>query len=116
MDILQVNGIEVYAYHGCIPEEANTGGFFTVNTRFLGDFKNAADSDDLNQAIDYVTVASIVKQQMAIRAKLIETVAYHILNALKEAFPIAEEIEVTVIKHRAPIEQPVAEVSFTVTG
>ena len=116
MDILRVNGIEVYAYHGCIDEEALAGGFFTVNTIFKGNFNRAAENDDLDQAIDYVNVAATVKQQMSIRSKLIESVAYRILRALKDEFPIAHEIEVTVIKHRAPIQQPVAEVSFTVSG
>ncbi len=114
MDILRVNGIQVYAYHGCIPEEAQVGGYFTINAAFWGDFRQAVQSDDLSNAIDYVSVAKVVNEQMAIRAKLIETVAYNMVDALKAQFAMAQEVEVTIIKHRAPIEMPVEEVSFTV--
>ena len=116
MDILKVDGIEMTAYHGCIDEEAKVGGKFTINTAFWGDFKTAAREDDLYQAIDYVTVAQIVKEEMLIRNKLIETVAYRILDHLEKKFPQAEKIEVTIIKHRAPIELPVKQVSITVSN
>jgi len=116
MDVLRISGIKVYAYHGCIPEEAKVGGYFTVNTAFFGTFAEAAEKDDLNLAIDYVTVSKLVNEQMSTSNKLIETVAYRILKKLKNAFQIAEEVEVTIIKHKAPIEMPVNEVSFTVKG
>ena len=53
----------------------------------------------------------IVKKQMAIRAKLIEVVNMRIIKAIQLRFPIATEVEVKLIKHRAPIESEVKSVS-----
>jgi dihydroneopterin aldolase len=111
MGVVEVSGIAVRAFHGCIDEEALVGGEFTVNARVHAPFKKAALTDDLNEAIDYVVVTEIVKQEMAIRAKLIEVLAMRIINAIQKRYPQSTEVEVTVIKHRAPIQSDVKSVS-----
>ena len=111
MGVVEVNGISVIAFHGCIDEEALVGGDFTINVRVHIPFKIAAQTDDLNEAVDYVLVTEIVKKEMAIRAKLIEVVIMRIVKSLQKQFPIATEVEVTLIKHRAPIQSDVKSVS-----
>ena len=111
MGVVEVNGISVQAFHGCIDEEALVGGEFTVNVRVHAPFAIAAETDDLNEAIDYVVVTEIVKEEMAIRAKLIEVVAMRIVKSVLARFKIATEVEVTLIKHRAPIEKDVKSVA-----
>ncbi len=116
MQCLSVTGIQATAYHGCIDEEAKVGGRFTVDAHFYGDFRKAYETDDLSHAVDYVSVTRIVHHLMQKREKLIETVANNLLQALKEAFPKCDSIELTITKHRAPIEMPVESVSFTIKG
>lgn len=111
MGVVEVNGITLRAYHGCIDEEALVGGDFTIHVRTHAPFLKAATTDNLENAIDYVTITKIVKTEMAIRAKLIEVVAMRIIKAIQKQFPTATEVEVTVIKHRAPIELDVKSVS-----
>ena len=111
MGVVEVNGISIYAFHGCIDEEALVGGDFTVNVRVHAPFAISAQTDDLNEAIDYVVVTEIVKREMAIRAKLIEVVVMRIVKAIQAKFTIATEVEVTLIKHRAPIESDVKSVA-----
>lgn len=111
MGVVEVTGISLRAYHGCIEEEALVGGDFTINVRVHAPFAIAAHTDDLNHAIDYVVITDVVKQEMAVRAKLIEVVAMRIIKAIQVQYSIATEIEVTLIKHRAPIESDVKSVS-----
>ncbi len=111
MGVVEVSGISVRAFHGCIDEEALVGGDFTVNVRVHTPFAIAAATDDLNEAVDYVVITDIVKREMAIRAKLIEVVVMRIVKAIQARFPKAIEVEATVIKHRAPIEMDVKSVS-----
>lgn len=111
MGVVEVNGISIHAFHGCIDEEAIVGGEFTVNVRVHAPFLHAALTDDLHEAIDYVVVAEIVKEEMKIRAKLIEAVALRIIKSILNRFKIATEVEVTLIKHRAPIQLDVKNVS-----
>lgn len=111
MGVVEVSGIKVRAFHGCIAEEALVGGEFSIDVRVHAPFKIAASTDDLNEAIDYVLVTDIVKEEMAIPAKLIEVVVMRIVKSIQKKFTIATEVEVRLIKHRAPIESDVKSVS-----
>ena len=111
MGVVEVTGIKVRAFHGCIEEEALVGGDFSVDVKVHAPFKIAAETDDLNEAIDYVLVTDIVKEEMAIPAKLIEVVVMRIVKSIQIKFSIATEVEVRLIKHRAPIEVDVKSVS-----
>ena len=55
-----VEGIKVYAYHGCMEEEARLGGNYVVDVAIETDFTEAAITDDLTKTVDYVAVCSIV--------------------------------------------------------
>lgn len=111
MGVVSVKGIKVRAFHGCIDEEALVGGEFTVNVNVSAPFEPAYTTDNLEKAIDYVAISEIVINEMAIRSKLIETVAHRIIIAIEKLYHWASEVDVTIIKHRAPIEKDVAEVS-----
>ena len=113
---LEVRKIKAYGFHGCIDEERLSGGQFEVDVLVHGDFTKASESDKLEDAADYVTISKIVQEQVAIPSDLIETVAYRILKKLKERITQADSFEVRIVKQRAPIEQDVAEVVFTIAG
>ncbi len=113
---VQVSGIEVFAYHGCMNEEAVLGGKFSVDISIQTDFSKSAQSDELIDTIDYVRVREIVVEQMAIRSKLIEHVAYRILEKFKQEFPTAIESKITVRKLNAPIGGVVDEVAIIIEG
>ena len=45
---INVEGIRLYAYHGCLPEETKIGGEYIVDVYMVYDFHEAAVKDDLN--------------------------------------------------------------------
>ena len=106
-----VDRIEVFAYHGCMPEEAEIGGNFIVNLKLETDFEEAAETDDLSLTIDYVEVYSLVIKEMNIRSKLIEHVGKRILDALKEKFASLSKVSVEIRKINPPINGRVNYVS-----
>ncbi|MEN9394258.1 MAG: dihydroneopterin aldolase [Bacteroidota bacterium] len=112
MGVIYVNDIEVYAQHGCLDEEAVIGGKYMIDAIFHVDVKRAAHYDDLDLTIDYVRVTEIVQKEMAIRAKLIETVGYRILNSLQNEFPQADAIRLRLTKIAPPIPGQVGSVSI----
>jgi 7,8-dihydroneopterin aldolase/epimerase/oxygenase len=114
MNIIRLNNIRVYAYHGCWEEEAIVGGEYVVDVALYGDFTNAALIDDLSQTVDYVQVKELVYQQMAIRAKLIETVAFRIHSLLKDEFRWCEKVWVRITKLNAPMGGQVESVSVEI--
>ena len=100
---IRLNDIRLHAFHGCWYEEAIVGGEYSVDICIDFDYTVAALADDLSLTIDYVKIKEIVHSEMAIRAKLIETVSLRILNVLKAEFPQADNRWVKITKINAPI-------------
>ncbi|HTF03661.1 MAG TPA: dihydroneopterin aldolase [Bacteroidia bacterium] len=116
MGIINVNGIRIYAYHGCLPEEGKIGGEYVVDVTITGDFSKAESSDELADTVDYCVVYETVKREMAIRSKLIEHVAKRILDGLRKDYPAVEKFDVQVTKINPPMGGAVDHVSVIVAG
>ena len=116
MGVIEVAGIRIYAYHGCLPEEAKIGGEYIVDVIVENDMEKAIESDELSSTVDYCSVTKIVAEQMAIRSKLIEHVGGRIITELRARFPSAAHIEVKVSKLAPPIKGNVERVSVTLAG
>lgn len=114
MYTIHIRNIHVYAYHGCLPEEAVIGGEYVVNISLKGDYAKAASDDLLSETTNYVDVYKVVKDEMNIRANLIEHVAKRIADKLKNSFPAIQNLSVEVIKKNPPIGGEVDEVSVIV--
>lgn len=109
---IEVNGMRFESHHGCMDEEAVIGGAYRVDVCIDVDLSNSLASDALADTIDYCDVHRIAAQQMAIRSKLIEHVGGRIAQALRNALPSAERIEVRITKYAPPIGGDVAEVAI----
>ena len=105
-----VNGVKVRAQHGCWREEEIIGGDYIVDVEMNVDFLEAAQHDDLSATADYVDVVRIIYREMAIRAKLIETVAYRIAAAIMAEVKV-KGTRVKVTKISPPAGGDVASVS-----
>ena len=77
---ISVEGIECYAYHGCMEEEGIIGGNYTVDVYIWADVSKSFKTDSLDDTIDYAMIHDLVRKEMAIRSKLIEHVANRILE------------------------------------
>ena len=82
MGLITVEGIRVFAYHGHLPEEEILGGHFIVNVWVNADTYEVETTDDLKDTVDYVKIIEIVKEQMAIRADMIEVPAKRIVDVI----------------------------------
>jgi dihydroneopterin aldolase len=111
---IEVNGIKLFAFHGCLPEEGKIGGHYTVDVMLNTDFAEGAQQDDLSKTIDYVDVNRIVTEEMAIRSKLIEHVGQRIVNRLKKELPAIDGVRVRVVKHCPPINGDVENVAIII--
>ncbi len=111
---VDVNGIKLYAFHGCLPEEAAIGGNYIVDVSITTDFDAAMREDDLTKTVDYVDVNRIVKREMAIRSKLIEHVGYRILEGIKSEIKGVNSVRIKVIKIAPPINGDVDNVAIVI--
>jgi len=98
-----VEGIKIYAYHGCFKEEADIGTNFQVDVMLDTDFTKPEQSDSIEDAVNYQAVFTVIKEQMAIRSNLLEHVAKRIMDALFEEFSAVEKIKLKVSKLNVPL-------------
>lgn len=113
---IEVNGIKLYAHHGCLPEEEAIGGHYVVDVTIITDFTEAMKNDDLSATVDYVDVNRIVAREMAIRSKLIEHVGYRIVQSLKSEVSGIDSLTVKVTKLTPPINGDVDDVAILIEG
>ena len=113
MSLITVEGIRVYAYHGHLPEEAILGGHFIVNVWIDIDVSEVEKSDDLNHTVDYVQIIEIVKNQMKIRANMIEVPAKRIVDALLSLKKV-QKAKVEVEKVLPPINATFDKISSAI--
>ena len=111
MGIIKVTNIKVYAFHGCLDEEAKIGSEYKVDVKVKANLKKSAKTDKLADTVDYVHLNYIVKQEMAIRSKLLEEVAQRILNRFFSEIKMIKKATVSVAKINPPIGGNVQEVA-----
>ena len=108
--------IRIYAFHGCMEEEERIGGDYIVNLEVEADMKEASATDALVDAVDYVNLNTIVKEEMSVRSKLLEHVGQRIIDRILKQFPEVLSVEVSVAKQNPPIGGDVGEVCVCLKG
>lgn len=103
MGTIKVKNIRVYAYHGCLIEEGKIGSDYRIDLSVKADLKKSSKTDELSDTVDYVHLNKIVKDKMAIRTKLLETVAAKILDRIFIEIPLTNKAKVKISKLNPPI-------------
>lgn len=115
--IVKVDSIEVYAYHGCMDEEALIGSKYLVDVEIEANISQAIESDKLEETVDYVLAANAVVKQMKVRSALIEHVAGRIIKQIRtESTHPIEKVQVSIKKLAPPIEANAKYVGVTIIG
>jgi dihydroneopterin aldolase len=112
---IELEGMEFFAYHGCHEAEQLVGNKFLVHVRLYTDCSAAATSDDIRDALDYLSAHEIVAREMRVTSNLLEHVARRILDALHAAFPALASATVKISKLNPPLGGKVAASSVTLS-
>ena len=115
MGIIKVNNIKLFANHGCLNEEEKIGSEYRVDVTIKANLKKSAKTDELADTVDYVHLNHIVKEEMAIRSKLLEEVAQRILDRFFKELKMIKKATVSVAKINPPIGGNVEEVMIILT-
>ncbi len=103
MDKVIIRDMQVYAYHGALPEENVLGQNFFISLEMSLPLKEAGMTDDLTKGVSYAEVYERVEKLAKENTfKLIETLAERTARLVVEEFPV-ENVKVTVRKPQAPI-------------
>ena len=102
--IIELEGMEFKAYHGCLDQEKVRGNLFTVDFRGELNLGAAAESDNLNDTLNYGEIYEVVADEMSIPSELLENVAGRIVKAIEKRFPQLVAFSVRVSKRKPPID------------
>ena len=100
MDRLLLSQMTFYGYHGDVAAERELGGRYTVDLDIGVDLLDAARSDSLESAVDYVHVYQLVRE-------VVEEQQHLLLESMAEAIasrvlPLARVREVKVRVGKTP--------------
>lgn len=115
MDIIRIDNLEVYAYHGVYDEEKEKGQYFYVNAELYTNTRKAGMNDDLDTSTNYGTVCDFIHDFMTKHTyDLIETVAEQLAQALLLEFKVVKSVLLEIRKPHAPIEKEFETVSVEI--
>ena len=104
MDVIRLENMQFYGYHGVSEMERELGGKFEVDLEMFFPLKKAGKSDRIEDTLDYEAAYKLV-QSCVIRKKyfLLEALAETIIDTCMKTFPV-HRIVVRVRKPNAPIK------------
>jgi 7,8-dihydroneopterin aldolase/epimerase/oxygenase len=111
---IELQGIELFAYHGVLDHERRDGQRFLVDVELDYAEDTAAGTDRIEDAIDYRDVVSAVAEVSDDHAHhLLEAFASAVADALVARFPVARA-RVRVRKPDVALPRPVDHAAVTV--
>lgn len=111
LDSIILKNIRAYSFHGCLTEEGKIGSEYRIDLKVKANLDKPAKTDELIDTVDYVHLNRIVKEEMALRAKLLEHVADRILDRVIKELVLVKKVVVKVSKVNPPLGGDVAQVS-----
>jgi dihydroneopterin aldolase len=115
MGMIQIEGMEFYAFHGHYREEQIIGNKFLVDLTIETSMDIPRSTDNLKDAVNYQKAYQVVKQQMEEKSHLLEHIAGRILDALYSELEGIKKATVKVSKMNPPIGGKISSVSVVMS-
>ncbi len=115
MGFIEIEGMEFYAYHGHYKEEQIVGNRFLIDLKIETDCRKAAESDNIEDAVNYQTAYKIIKKEMKKKSNLLENIAGRIIDALYKNLDNTKSVTVKLSKMNPPMGGKIKKVSITMT-
>ncbi len=113
MGLIQIEGMEFYAYHGHFEEERIVGNDFVIDVTLETNLEPAAASDLIEDAVNYQEIYNLIKEEMKIKSALLENIADRIIEAIYIEFADQVEfVKVKVSKMNPPLNGKIKNVSI----
>ncbi len=98
MGLIEIEGMDFFAYHGCFKEERVIGTRFTVDAWLTTDTSESETSDELKHTVNYQAVYALIRREMEQHSHLLEHVARRVIDALYREFPPLTYVKIKVSK------------------
>jgi len=111
---INIDGLEVFAHHGLLPEEREHGQLFRFDVRLTLTECLACSSDDITATVDY---AAVIDRLVAVTTTqtfyLLEKLAAALAEMVINEFPVVDRVWIRVTKPSPPMPHSVDGVSVS---
>ncbi len=114
-NIIQLNDIKLWGFHGCLSDERKIGSYFTINLTLFYDTSKAESSDSLNDTIDYSAIYNLVEKEFKQPSNLLENVCRRILNSIHTEFSEILNSVIKINKLNPPMKGEIHSASVTLS-
>jgi dihydroneopterin aldolase len=109
-----IEEMEFYAFHGHYKEEQIVGNRFLVDLELECDMQPAADSDQLEDAVNYQKAYQLIKKEMRRKkSNLLENIGKRILDVLFTEMEGIDKARIRIRKMAPPMGGPIRSVGVT---
>lgn len=112
---IHLEGMEFHAFHGCYDLEQVVGNRFRVELKICTPLGLVAQTDEVERAVNYLTLYEVTREVMRHTQRTIERVAVNIITAIKERYPEVVTVTCRVTKLAPPLGGKVEAVSVEIT-
>ncbi len=112
MITVELHNLILHGYHGVFEEEKKVMNTFEVSLSVKYDDKKS-DFNSLEDTISYVDLYEIVKQKIKVPVFLLEKLCQGIIRKIKHQYPSVREVNISIYKLQAPIENFQGKVGVT---
>lgn len=114
MALIELEEMEFYAYHGCFKEEQIVGNRFCVNVTLNTNIDKPAKTDQIKDAVNYVEIYNIIKEEILITSHLLENVATRMVNRILQEYQAVDGIRLKISKVNPPMGGKMKQVSVII--
>lgn len=100
---IYISNMRFHAFHGVTEMERAVGCYFVVCLRIAVSLERSMRTDNIADTVSYADVYKIVKTEMMTASKLLENVAWRIGEAVCDAYPQINAVDVKVMKENPPM-------------
>ncbi|MEE9553833.1 MAG: dihydroneopterin aldolase [candidate division Zixibacteria bacterium] len=113
---MRLTNMIFYGYHGAMAAERETGRRYEVDCELETDISKSVASDDLDDAINYLSIYKIVEEFLEDhRYNLVETLAQRLMEEIKKATG-ADKVTIKVRKRIPPVPGNIDYVEVETSG
>ncbi|MBO4614819.1 MAG: dihydroneopterin aldolase [Bacteroidales bacterium] len=114
-NMIFIEDMEFFAFHGHYDEEKFAGNRFTVSIYLYTDTSKAEKSDNLDDALNYQVVYAIICYIMRnTKSNLVENLASNILDALFARFTQLQKARIRIAKLNPPMGGKIGKVGVEI--
>lgn len=100
---IHLHNLRFHAYHGVLAQERKTGGEFVVNVRVAYPLRQAMQTDNVDDTLNYAELFEIINKEMQTPSSLLEHVVGRIGESIFRHFAQVSSVWLTIAKKNPPM-------------